>query len=112
MSTETISDFPPAVTNATKGLVSADMNYLHFDIPGYKALIAMAEIYKLVKINVPDPEQIKLEVLSSEIRVKSGMKTVAQARRPNGNDQWVVQANQQITHHLDLGLETRPQFYF
>jgi hypothetical protein len=100
------------VTNASRGLISPDMQFLHYEVPGYVPLETMAKIQKMIRVNVDEPDMIRLEVLASEIRIKhGGTKIIAQARRPNGSDQWIVQAHNLIARAFDHD-HPRPHFYF
>lgn len=85
------------------------MEYLYWEIPGCQALRVMADIHDLVRTGVEDPSAIKLEVLGQEIRIRSNTDIVAQAKRYNGADVWIVQAEIQIRQHYR---PNQPRFQF
>lgn len=97
------------MTAAGKTRITSDMTFLHFEVTSPVALRSMADIYELVRINVDDPSEIKFEVLTSEMRIRSGMKIIASAKKPNGNDLWIIQVNHQIRKVLG---DEAPSFYF
>ena len=106
---DTVSESTGPVRAASPARLGNRMEYLHWEIPGSQALRAMADIHDAVRTGVDDPSSIKLEVLGQEIRVRAGGDIVAQAKRYNGQDVWIVQVEIQIRQHFK---PNQPRFQF
>ena len=98
-----------AVRASSPARLGNRMEYLYWEIPVSQAMRVMADIHDVVRTGVEDPSTIKLEVLGQEIRVRAGNDIIAQAKRYNGQDVWVVQAEILIRQHFKPG---QPRFQF
>lgn len=107
-------DFRDSVQNPTSTVASSGdgivrrlnstaTEYIGHEVTSDVALTTIAEIFKMVKMGVEDPNVVKMEILNSEIRIRVDNITVLSAKKPNGVDSWTLMADHQIRKAVNPG---------
>lgn len=96
MSTEQ-STLETSVDGGLNGrLNSLSLETIHHEVPSHVALVTIGKIMEALRIGTANPGRVRLDTGMNQIIIKIANEVVLMAKKPNGNDNWVVQADHQI----------------
>ena len=72
------------------------MEPLGYDLSTSQAFRMMAAVMDMLRVGVDNPQAIRLEIASAQLRIKSNTDVLLVASKPNGTDAWNVMAEHQI----------------
>jgi hypothetical protein len=77
-------------------LNSLSLETIHHEVPSHIALATIARVMEALRVGVTNPGRVRLDTGVNQITIKISSEIVLIAKKPNGNDNWVVQADHQI----------------